>query len=243
MGLLEEHILGTTATVAAIFILALAAAVPWYRRTWHPIGPISLVPLLPTLAFTILKIWSGIYRPPSTNTYSYYYWSTLDKLLGVSWTIAVGLPIIGLLSLARLKRQWNWIRRITVYAILVLASEIVLAVLMDIYPDNWWRLIGITAILTACGTITVAILHRVSSIPLHTEIHTAELALSISCPRCGKTEKLPVGRSRCPHCGLRFMIQIEEETCRTCGYPLYKIESAVCPECGTPIARQAAAEA
>lgn len=242
IGQFEERILATTATFAGMFILALAAALPWYRRTWHPIGPLGLVPLLPTLAFTILEIWPAIYRPPATNMYSYYYWSTLEQLLGVSWTLAVALPLIGLISLARLKRQWNWIRRITVYAILMLASEMIMAVLLGAVSEQWGSITGITAILATCGAIAVPILHRVSSIPLHQEIHTAELAISISCPRCGKTEKLPVGRSQCPHCGLRFMIQIEEEACRTCSYPLYKIESAVCPECGTPIAREAAAD-
>jgi len=243
MSDLEARILKTTATVAALFILALAGAMPWYRRTWHPIGPISFIPLLPTLAFTLLKIWPSLNLFRTTNTYAYYYSDNLEKLLFTSWTIALTLPLIGLLSLARLKRQWNLIRRLTVYAILLLSSEIILTILLDIDVDQWGRFVGVTAILATCGSIVVPILHRISSIPLHTGIHTAELALAISCPRCGKTEKLPIGHSRCPHCGLRFMIQIEEETCRTCGYPLYKIESAVCPECGTPIARQTAAEA
>lgn len=242
MSSLEGRILGTTATVAALFILALAAAMPWYRRTWHPIGPLSSVLLLPTLVFTLMEIWPSLYRFRSGNTYNYYGSRTLEDLLFTSWIIAVALPLIGLLSLARLKRQWEWVRKLDVVCILALSLELILGILFDVNVDEWWRLTGVTAILATCGTIAVPILHRVSSIPLRQEIHTAELALSISCPRCGKTEKLPVGRSQCRHCGLRFMIQIEEEACRKCGYPLYQIESAVCPECGTPIAREDATD-
>ncbi len=63
----------------------------------------------------------------------------------------------------------------------------------------------------------------------------ADMSLSLTCPRCSKTQQLGVGRSRCGGCGLRFLIDIEEEHCGKCGYALHKLESAVCPECGTPV--------
>jgi ribosomal protein L37E/uncharacterized membrane protein len=242
MSRLQERILGTTVIVAALFILALAAALPWHRRTWHPIGPISFIPLLPTLVLALLEIWPSLVQDRWTNA-NYEYRKVLNEAMAISWTIAVALPLIGLLSLARLKRQWEWVRNTTAVFILALSLELILGILFEISVDEWWRLTGVTAILATCGTITVPILHRVSSIPRHQEVHTAELMLSISCPRCGRTEKLPAGRSQCSHCALRFVIQIEEETCRQCGYPLYKIESAVCPECGTPIAREDPTEA
>ncbi|MBU0717421.1 MAG: hypothetical protein KJ749_04160 [Planctomycetes bacterium] len=100
--------------------------------------------------------------------------------------------------------------------------------------DDWGRAMGVLAILVVCGCIAVPILHRVSAIRIREETRTTELSLSLTCPRYGKPQKLPAGRSRCAECGLRFSIEIDEEQCSSCGYPLYRLTSSACPECGTP---------
>jgi hypothetical protein len=43
IGSLEERILATTATVGGASILGLAAAVPWERRRWRPVGLLGVL--------------------------------------------------------------------------------------------------------------------------------------------------------------------------------------------------------
>lgn len=228
MGSIEERILGTAAAVGGASILGLACAVPWERRRWHPLGPIGVLSTTVAMVLMLVAIWVE----PSFKT-SFY------EALGVSCVIGVALPHIGLLSLARLKRQYGWLRRMTIVAIVLLAASIIYVILSNSsWPGEefWMRLIGVFSILSACGTIAVPVMHRMSVIRAREDVKTVELSLTLTCPRCAKTQQLPAGRSKCGQCGLKFRIDIEEELCRTCGYPLYRLTSAVCPECGTPIA-------
>ena len=158
-------------------------------------------------------------------------------MLAISWVCAVALPHAGLLSLARLKSQWKPILGICVALIALLAGQIIISILAEISYEDWYRGMGIIGIGVTCGTIAIPILHRVSRMQIREAVKTTELVLSITCPRCSRTQSLAVGRSKCAECGLKFNIEIEEENCAKCGYPLYKLESAACPECGTPFAR------
>ena len=228
MGSLERQILATASVVGGASILALTGAIPWERSRWHPIGPLGVLSTALAMVLLLIAVW----LQPSSRT-SFY------EAMGVSCVIGVALPYIGLLSLARLRRQYGWVRRMTIVAIILLATSISYVIVVD--PSwqaqrFWMRLIGIFSILSACGTIAVPIMHRVSVIRVREEVKTVELLLTMTCPRCEKPQQLPAGRSRCTQCGLKFRIDIEEEQCKTCGYPLYLLTSAVCPECGTPIA-------
>lgn len=223
MGSFEGRVLGTTATVGACSILALAAAVPWERRRWHPIGPVGLAAVIVAMVLTIIAIWSDAHSQP---------WA---RVIGCAWVCAVALPHIGLLSLARLRSQWKIFQTLTVIFIVILACQIILMIVLEFSDEGWIRATGIFGIGVACGTIAVPILHRVSAIRLREAVRTTELSISITCPRCATTQELSVGRSCCKNCSLRFIIEIEEDNCAKCGYPLYMLKSAVCPECGTPI--------
>lgn len=236
MSAFVGRVMATAGAVAATSILALIAAIPTELRRWHPIGPFGLISATAALGLSLIEIWAPYpwALPISRNGF--------EQVLGVSWVAAVMFPHLGLLSLARLRSQWNWVRRGTVLVVAVLALQISITICFgDLVEDEWMRGMGVLAIAVACGTIAVPILHRVSAIRLREAVRTTELAVEITCPRCAKCQTLAVGRSKCAQCGLGFSIEIEEENCKKCGYPLYKIESAVCPECGTPIFRPAVA--
>ena len=232
------RVMATAAAVAATSILALIAAIPTELRRWHPIGPLGLLSTTIALGLSLFEIWA----PYNWNLPIEH--SDREKVLGVSWVAAVMFPHLGLLSLARLRSQWNWVRTGTVLVVAVLALQISVTIIFEEFArigDEWFRGMGVLSIAVACGTIAVPILHRVSAIRLREAVRTTELAVEITCPRCAKNQTLSVGRSKCAQCGLGFSIEIEEENCKKCGYPLYKIESAVCPECGEPIFRPAVA--
>ena len=227
IGWLEERILGSTAAVGGASIFGMAAAIPWERRRWHPIGPIAIGAIAVSLGMIIFAIWVD-----------WYWWrhKWFFNLMTVAIVTAVALPHIGLMSLARLKRSYEWIRTGTVAVIAMLGGLIMFVIVVDVDDDFLFRVMGMLGIGDACGTIAVPILHRVSAIRTREAIRTTELVLSLTCPRCSKTQTLPVGRPRCGGCGLQFSIEIEEENCKRCGYVLYGITSAVCPECGEPVA-------
>ena len=229
LGEFEARVLGTTAAVGAASILGLASAIPYERRRWVPVGHLGMIAVALALVLVLLAIWELV----DLRSEEFF------DFMGVACVAAVALPHVGLLSLARLRREYTWVRIATVAAIAVLAVQIDATVVADIDDEGWFRLMGIVAIAVVCGTIAVPIFHRMSIIRSHQEIRTVDLALSLTCPRCGKTQTLPVGRQRCGGCGLNIRIEIEEEQCPKCGYPLYRLTSAACPECGTPIADSA----
>jgi hypothetical protein len=223
---LEVQVLLTTCEIGGASILAMVGAIAWDTRRWHPLGPIAMIVVVIALLMLISVTW-GLRPDIAGDLY--------EKLTFSVCIAAVALPHICLLSLARLHRGFEWVRFGTIGVIVALAAIILWIVLTPAGGDEWMRLIGVLAIVDACGTIAVPILHRVSGIAARERVVTTDLSLSVTCPRCAKTQTLPTGLSRC-ECGLKIRIEIEEEHCRKCGYSLYKAASGVCPECGTQFA-------
>jgi hypothetical protein len=228
-----ESVLATTATIGGASILGLAAAVPWERRKWHPIGPVAMLFVVVAAIMLFAFIWLA-------EPYRLWRSEGFMKSLVIACILAVAGPHAGLLSLARLRRSYEWVRVATAILIALLTGLILAMILAETDDDLLVRLGGILGIGVACGTIAVPILHRVSAIAKEESIQTTALELSLTCPRCSTTQTLRAGRSQCGACGLRFRIEIEEEHCEGCGYVLYRLESAHCPECGRPIQRQPA---
>ncbi len=227
-GDFEARVLATTASIGAASILGLAAAIPHEQRRWHPVGLLGLIAVTAALMLALILIWRVVDES-----------ERMGKTLGIACTFAVAFPHVGLLGLARLHRRFDWVRALTVATIVLLSIQICYMILAEDGGEGLFRLLGVLAIITVCGTIAVPVLHRVSAIHAIQNVKTAEVSLSLTCPRCGKLQMLPIGRSRCGQCGLRLMIEIDEEVCRKCGYSLYKLESPFCPECGTPITAEA----
>ncbi len=225
IGWIEEKILGTTAAIGGASLMGLASAAAWERHRWHPIGPAGIMAAAAALALILVGIWL---EPSWRNE---IFWKTM----AVACVAGVALPTLGLLSTARLRREYGWVRRVTVMVVTILAGQIAFTFIAEVDDEVWGRMMGILAIASVCGVIAVPILHRVSALRTTEEVRTFESTLSLTCPRCKTVQDLPTGRARCRECKLRINIEIEEEQCRSCGYPLYRLTSDVCPECGTPL--------
>lgn len=223
---LEVRVLGTTAAVGAASILAMASAVAWEGQRWRPLGLVGVIAVSLALLSTLGLIWD-IGGPLPGDDY--------EKATASLCVLGVALPHMSLLSLARLHRGYEWVRLATVACIAALTGELLIVIWATPHGDLWARMMGVLAILVVCGTLAVPVLHRVSGIRRREETVTTTLAVSLTCPRCGRLQQLSTGRSRCA-CGLRFLIEIEEEHCPKCGYALYKLESNLCPECGASVA-------
>jgi len=224
-GSFELRIMGSTAGIGAASVLALANLAAYEQRRWRPVGLLGLGIVGAALFGWLACVWQDAWDS-----------ETFAKATAITWITAVGVTHTALLALARLNKRYEPVRWGTVLAVGLLVVQSAGMIISEADEEMWWRLMGVLAILAVCGTLTVPILHRVSALRARGDIQTIELKVSLTCPRCGKTQTLPIGRSKCSGCGLGFAIDIEEEHCSKCGYPLYKLQSAVCPECGTPIA-------
>lgn len=227
-GWFEVRVLLTTSAIGAASVVGLAAAAVHEARRWPPLGALGMATTALTLAMTLTVIWIGVLGDSEAYV----------KTWGCAAVASISLVHVGLLALARLRRQFETVRLLTVVAVVLLAGQFIILILTDANADEVWaRLIGVNAILDVCGTIAVPILHRISSISRRETIVTAALSLQLTCPLCGLAQHLGVGGARCGGCGLRIRIEIEEEHCPACGYALYQLTSATCPECGTALAR------
>jgi len=227
LGELAGRVLAMTFAVGTASILAMSCAILWERRRWPSLGLCGLIAVTAALGLVLLAIWLEPYEQ------DWFYRTTF-----IACVVAVAIPHVGLLSLARLRRQYEWSRFATIAVITVLVGQIIGSIVSDIGFDWWYRIMGVLGILNVCGTVTVPVLHRVSAIPPGDPVQTvsSHVKVSLTCPRCETPQVAPIGASRCGQCGLKFSIQIEEQHCPQCGYALYRHAGAACPECGATVA-------
>jgi hypothetical protein len=192
------RILLTTTAVGGASILALANVIPWESRRWHPIGPCGLAAVCLGLLLALVGILKSDWGEPE-----WFY-----KLMSICCVSAVAISHIGLLSLARLTLKFEKVRILTVLVIIALAAQISWSIVAETDHEFWYRLMGVVAILDVCGTIAVPVLHRISAIPAQ----AGEIAatVSLTCPKCGKPQRIPIGRSQCAHCGLKLRFEVDE---------------------------------
>ena len=62
----------------------------------------------------------------------------------------------------------------------------------------------------------------------------SKATLKLTCPKCGKQQRLDTGLVRCIGCKFAMIIELEEPRCE-CGYQLYNLQSSKCPECGKQV--------
>ncbi len=131
MGRTEERILATTAAVGGCSMLALAGAIPWERRRWHPIGPLAIMAIASALGLSVYMIWFYSYQyPPGIR------W---ERFAGSAWVLSCALPTVGLLSLARLRSNLQFVLGITITSIAVLVLMLLAAILGEFEDESWMR--------------------------------------------------------------------------------------------------------
>jgi len=226
MNWVLERVVLSTIAIGIATVLGLVSAHVWERRRWHPLGMVATIVVGLALTYALVLTW-----------WDHIQTDKFIRSLFIMCTLAIALSLTALLSLARLRGGYARIRTATIVAIVLLTSQITLLLLeMDFAPEEVWiRSMGILAICVVCGTVSVAILHRVTAIREREAIRTFTPAVRLTCPRCESAQQVRIGHSKCTACGLKFHIQIEEERCPRCGYLTYRLTSAACPECGLPI--------
>src|SRR5687768_6699009 len=97
----QARVIGSTACIGAAAILAMGSTVAWERRRWPPIGLLGLIATAIALCWVLAAIWIEL---PGVDDDFFY------KGLFVTCVLAVALVHVALLSLARLKRSYEWVR-------------------------------------------------------------------------------------------------------------------------------------
>ncbi len=190
-------------------------------RHWRWVGVIAAAA---AFVMAAIGIWAELHRGS-------------ENLITVI-SIAVVVAHANLALLVPLKPGQRWL------LVVAIGAAIVTAVMVDLYgylPHDFSfdRLAGAAAIIAGCATLALLVLARINrGVDVEAMPHEFQ-DVSLTCPRCQKKQKLPLGEAACSACGLRIAIRVEEPRCPKCGYLLYMLTGPNCPECGTAIAAPA----
>ena len=196
------------------------------RRSWRWVGVLCGVA---ALALWMYDIWIG---PGSDLGFV-----ISTGLVAVSALVAYTIVCI----LCTLKQTQLWFRGAAMIAAALLAVLIELMVIDDRFQvvglDDLWlgRCTAASGIVTACGTLALAVLVRINRRVDFEPSYEAITDITIVCPRCRKKQSIRIGDAVCSVCQLRISIRVEEPRCSTCDYLLVGLTSDRCPECGAKI--------
>ncbi len=228
---MQDELIVTAIFTGLFSLAALAASIPYERGHWPLVsgGGIGLIVI--SFGLTILAVWF----PELERSETYI------KFVGTISTVGGAASYVSLISLARVSKSFRWLRILTLGSGIFLATTIIGMIIVDpSYQASrpWERLIALSAVLAACGSIVVPIAHVLNKVQTAERVETVDVEMTIICPRCRLEQAVSSGSSTCQRCKLRFKIEIEEPRCEKCGYLLYRLTSNRCPECGEPFEQE-----
>jgi hypothetical protein len=138
----------------------------------------------------------------------------IAKVMGIVGVLSFSFAQACLLSLAPLQRRQAWLFYAAVTFILALAAIISGLIVFEPHEEQWIvRIVGVVAILDACLSLCVPILHRLGGKQVTGESTEAYHEIELVCPRCGERGKYPTGDIKCLKCSLGIRVQIGGELC------------------------------
>ncbi|MBC8107053.1 MAG: hypothetical protein H7Z14_10725 [Anaerolineae bacterium] len=226
----DGHLLATMASIALFSLTALGSAIVLDKRKWR----IAMMTSFGVSAVGLCLFLVMIYLRRGINSpYDQY----LTQAMGLSATLAVAMPLGGLLAMTRFEQSgFRFVRIASIAMVFIAAGIICLGIIaFDNLNSDYPKLLGVAVILAALGTICLPVLHKIAGMPPPCETVASDLLITVICPRCSLSQPLTTGESRCAQCRLRFVIEVEEPRCPKCRYLLYQLTEPRCPECGTPV--------
>lgn len=145
-GKIQRNILATTFTISAASIcsMACAAFIEKHQLRWLGLSGIVLATL--SGALIIIGIWAEI-------TNEWYFKFTVTSVV-LTAAFAHGF----LLLLPKLKKNHQWVQKITTMTIISLATLILIAMWGEIGSTTYYRIMAVVAILLGLETLVIPIL-------------------------------------------------------------------------------------
>jgi hypothetical protein len=226
----EPKLLGTMMSIALFSLTALGSAIVLDKRIWRPLMSVSFGTSAIGLAMFIFMIYFD----------SHFDWpvrQVIGQSSAIIATIAVALPLGGLLALTRFEQPMLLVLRFGGIALVFLTALVICAGVLEWIDDEpyYFKFLGIMLILSALATVCLPVLHKVAGMPPPSETVASDVSIEIVCPRCSMKQSVHPGPSRCAQCRLKFAIEVEEPRCPKCRYLLYQLTEPRCPECGTAV--------
>ncbi len=152
-------------------------------------------------------------------------------------TISILVGYANLIMLIPLRASHERVRRLTIGSAAITGTLLILLTwneAIGVGSDALLRFCSASSIITACGTLSLAILHRMGR---QHEIapRAAFDSLQIICPRCAKAQRLARGGATCTQCHLRITVHLESSFCPACDFCLDGVQGDQCPECGASL--------
>jgi hypothetical protein len=226
----EPKLLATMMSIALFSLTALGSAIVLDKRVWRPLMWVSFVTSAIGLAIFIFMIYfDSLFDWPARRV--------IGQSAGIVATIAIALPLSGLLALTRFEQAMLQFVRIVGVALVLLTAVVICAGVLELMDDDqfYFKFLGIMMILSALAIVCLPVLHKVAGMPPPSETVASDVSIEIVCPRCSMRQSVHSGPSRCAQCRLKFTIEVEEPRCPKCRYLLYQLTEPRCPECGTEI--------
>jgi hypothetical protein len=199
-GKTEAKILGTTLTICYFSITSLACSAAFEKKRY----PLLFVPGLVVGIAGFLLFIPGIWV-------EWFEVKALAKLMGIVGVLSFSFAQTCLLSLAPLQRRQVGVFYAAVTCILALAAIISGMIVFEPHDEQWIvRVLGVVAILDACFSLCVPILHRLGGNEVTEKATEVYSQIELVCPRCGERGCYPLGKIQCPKCSLGIQVQIGE---------------------------------
>jgi hypothetical protein len=222
----NERLILTDLAISLFSLTCLGASLPRHRSRWRWATMGTFIASGLGLILSLGLIWDLLgFRPNELAV----------KAMGICITWSIALPAMSLLAMTRFSNAMRWIRLASLLLILLLATQVTVAIITELDSDLGGRIMAANAILASLGTLTLPILNKLYGSKNPTDAVSTKLEMEIICPRCRAHQTIAAGDSACSNCRLKFRLEIEEPRCPGCGYLLYQLTSPRCPECGREV--------
>lgn len=193
-GETELRILATTFSVTWLSLTTLASATVASRPILRPVAAAGVATGVLAALTAQALIWGD---NPSE-------W--LFKTWACTSLVNAACAYSGLVGMARAARGYGWVRGVSIGAATLIAGILCTMILVEDASELAIRILGALAVVMACGTVVVGVLHRLAP---KTVDGPLPASLKATCPVCGTEGELAIGgKTSCSECGLGLEIQI-----------------------------------
>ncbi len=137
-----------------------------------------------------------------------------EKVIVVITSVAIAIAHANLTMLVLLRAGQVWLRIATICVVAVTAFSLDVDLLFSLSRGRdisiFARIALASGILSSCGTLALVILACLNRAAGHRMVDGKLTSISLSCPRCGKRQTIPLDDATCSRCELRIQVHVEE---------------------------------